>query len=92
MTESLRYFAEQNARAMAHAIVNNPEVIGLIQAYSYFCMCINEKENFVTNPDGSILFKKNGAEVVVHDDERRLDPLVEVVERIVFELHYSKQV
>lgn len=90
MTERKGYFAEQNARAMAHAIINNPEIHSVVKAYDYFCMCINEKSSFSTKPN-MMIFKRNGVEVVVQEDEMKLDPLVEVVERIILELYYSKQ-
>lgn len=91
MTERNGYYAEQNALAMAHAINGNPEITEPIRAYEFFCKCINEIPSYTTMPEGALLFRLNGNEVLVQDDERRLDPLVEVIERIVFELYYSKQ-
>ncbi len=91
MTERNGYYAEQNAKAMAHAINGNPEITEPIRAYEFFCKCINEIPSYTTMPEGALLFRLNGNEVLVQDDERRLDPLVEVIERIVFELYYSKQ-
>lgn len=91
MTERNGYYAEQNAKAMAYAIIENPKITEPIQAYEFFCKCINEKPSYATMPEGALLFRLNGGEVAVQDDERRLDPLVEVIERIIFELYYSKQ-
>lgn len=91
MTERSGYYAEQNALAMAHAITGNPEITDPIQAYEFFCKCINEKPSYATMPEGAIVFRLNGGEIIIQDDERRLDPLVEVIERIFFELYYSKQ-
>lgn len=91
MTERQGYYAEQNAKAMAYAIIGNSSVIDIIGAYEFFCECINEIPSYATKPDSSITFRLNGNEAIVLEDERKLDPLVEVIERIVFDLHYSKQ-
>lgn len=91
MTERNGYYAEQNAKAMAYAIIENPKVIDVITAYEFFCKCINEAPSYITKPDGSVAFRLNGSEVAVFEDERKLDPLVEVIEHVVFDLHYSKQ-
>lgn len=91
MTERNGYYAEQNAKAMAHAIIENPTITEPIKAYELFCKCINKIPSYATMPEGTLVFRMNGSEVLVQNDERRLDPLVEVVERIIFELYYSKQ-